>query len=281
MDDAKTMKTCIACRRVLPMTQFDRSARSRDGLMVRCSACNDSLKADARARYAQDPKYRAAKQAYSRRKAEDPESRRARAAHERARYAQDAEYRAAKQAYIRQRAEDPAFRDTRAAHERERYAEDSEYKKAKQNYHKKRSEEASFKDARAEHERSRFAVDPAYRQAKRKARMARYWADPQFRVDINFSSQIRQSLAGKKANQSWERLVGYTLSQLMKHLESQFDDRMNWENYGEWHIDHRKPRSWFTYESTEHPAFKACWSLTNLQPKWGRLNISKGNRFAD
>jgi len=45
-------------------------------------------------------------------------------------------------------------------------------------------------------------------------------------------NHIRHSLKGKKAGRRWEKLVGYTLEDLREHLESQFDNKMNWENYG-------------------------------------------------
>ena len=34
-------------------------------------------------------------------------------------------------------------------------------------------------------------------------------------------------------------MAGFTLGALIQHLESQFYDGMSWDNYGEWHIDHR------------------------------------------
>ena len=55
---------------------------------------------------------------------------------------------------------------------------------------------------------------------------------------------------------------------------------MNWDNYGEWHIDHIKPISSFIFESSEDEEFKRCWSLDNLQPMWGIENIKKGNKFS-
>lgn len=55
---------------------------------------------------------------------------------------------------------------------------------------------------------------------------------------------------------------------------------MSWENYGEWHIDHIIPDSWFNYSSTEDDEFKKSWSLDNLQPMWGKENQSKGNKYA-
>jgi len=164
---------------------------------------------------------------------------------------------------------------------RKQYAEDPEARKAKSEYYKRRAEEPSFREARSDHERKRYAEDSEYKKAKSEDRMERYRNDPRIRVDNSFSSQIRQSLAGGKSGQSWEKLVGYTLDDLVLHLEQLFEDGMSWDNYGEWHIDHRKPKSWFNYETQDNPAFKVCWALSNLQPKWGSENMQKSNRYED
>ena len=76
-------------------------------------------------------------------------------------------------------------------------------------------------------------------------------------------------------------LLGYTIDELIKHLESKFQPGMSWGNYGRagWHIDHIKPDSWFIYSSTEDQGFKDSWSLNNLQPMWESDNCSKGDRF--
>ena len=75
--------------------------------------------------------------------------------------------------------------------------------------------------------------------------------------------------------------MNFTLAELMRHLEAQFEKDMTWDNYGEWHIDHRTPKSWFEFENVNDPGFKECWKLENLKPMWGSENIAKGNRFAD
>ena len=54
---------------------------------------------------------------------------------------------------------------------------------------------------------------------------------------------------------------------------------MTWDNYGEWHIDHKKPKSLFDYDSPKDQAFKDCWSLANLQPLWAEDNKNKSNKF--
>ena len=104
--------------------------------------------------------------------------------------------------------------------------------------------------------------------------------NPRFRLDQNISRKIRYSLIAKKAGRKWETLVGYTLQDLIIHIEKQFDDKMSWQNYGSyWHIDHIVPKSWFPYETAEEQAFKNCWGLANLQPLEAKENWSKNNKW--
>ncbi len=103
--------------------------------------------------------------------------------------------------------------------------------------------------------------------------------NPRVRVDDRISSMIRQALKDKKDGKSWEKMVGYTKEDLYNHLESLFLEGMSWENIGEWHIDHIKPRSSFSYESPEDQDFKDCWSLSNLQPLWAKDNLRKGKKW--
>jgi len=103
-------------------------------------------------------------------------------------------------------------------------------------------------------------------------------ADPKFRLDRTVSKAIWEALKKRKARRKWETLVGYSLEGLMKHLEKQFTSKMNWENFGKyWHIDHKRPKSWFGSTSED---FKQCWSLKNLQPLEKYKNFSKHNRYA-
>lgn len=116
--------------------------------------------------------------------------------------------------------------------------------------------------------------------AQRKIIDKRKRENPKFRVDSNFSRAIRFALGGRKNYMSWKSLVDYSLADLTKHLESQFDDKMTWENYGSyWHIDHIVPRSYFKYVNATEDAFKKCWALSNLQPLEAIENIKKGNKL--
>ena len=106
--------------------------------------------------------------------------------------------------------------------------------------------------------------------------------DPKFRLNSNVRRSISEALEGKKEGRRWEMLVGYTLKDLMKHLEAQFDDKMIWENYGSyWHIDHIKPKYLFKYENIEDLEFKECWALSNLQPLEAIANKKKGKKYLE
>ena len=79
-------------------------------------------------------------------------------------------------------------------------------------------------------------------------------------------------------------MLGYSATDLKHHIEKQFTTGMNWENHGEWHIDHII--SVVNFPSTT-PVKIVC-ALSNLRPMWGTTreidgityegNINKGSR---
>ncbi|MCP6718346.1 MAG: hypothetical protein KJI70_02295 [Patescibacteria group bacterium] len=104
--------------------------------------------------------------------------------------------------------------------------------------------------------------------------------DPKYRLNENIGTAIWVSLKDKKAGRKWETLVDFALKELIECLERQFDNKMNWDNYGSyWVIDHVKPKSLFNYISPDDLEFKQCWDLKNLQPLEKIENIKKGNHY--
>lgn len=99
------------------------------------------------------------------------------------------------------------------------------------------------------------------------------------KLSDNFRRRINKSLRKTKNGRSWELLVGYTAQKLKKHLEKHFLPGMTWDNYGEWHIDHRIPITAFNYEKPEDIDFKRCWALENLRPLWAPDNRRKLNKI--
>lgn len=147
-------------------------------------------------------------------------------------------------------------------------------KKKKAEYDKEYSE----KNKQKINERSKNN-QKARRQVINEHRRNRRKTDIKYKLYGVMSTNIRDGLTrrkGGKNGNSWKNLVGYTVKELIDHLESKFTDGMNWENYGTngWHIDHIIPSSYFEYDSMDHPAFKACWSLSNLQPLWATTQIA-------
>ena len=72
-------------------------------------------------------------------------------------------------------------------------------------------------------------------------------------------------------------ILGYSSDDLKNHLESLFKEGMTWDNYGDWHIDHKKPVSLFP-KDTDVSIVNA---LYNLQPLWASENLSKSNKFSE
>lgn len=99
------------------------------------------------------------------------------------------------------------------------------------------------------------------------------------KVRQNVARMIRTALNGHAKSKPTFDALGYTVEELKEYLESQFQDGMTWENYGQWHIDHIIPQSKLKYTSVEDENFKKCWALTNLQPLWAIDNCKKGNRL--
>lgn len=101
--------------------------------------------------------------------------------------------------------------------------------------------------------------------------------DIQYRIKSAISSQINFHMkkGGKSTSKLLSERCGYTIKELMVHLERQFTDSMTWKNYGKsgWHIDHIVPAS--SFDLTKISEFKACWSLGNLRPLWAMDNAKK------
>ncbi len=110
----------------------------------------------------------------------------------------------------------------------------------------------------------------------------RFAEDPRSRICNVIGAAMCRGIRGGKGGRHWEELVGYTLADLMEHLESLFLPGMSWGNHGHygWHIDHIRPRTSFKYTSVNDPEFRECWALSNLQPLWAKDNLSKGAKIA-
>jgi len=103
-----------------------------------------------------------------------------------------------------------------------------------------------------------------------------------YKIDWKMSGYLSSCLKRKQPIKNRMLLFGYTIIELKKYIETQFDDKMNWDNYGSyWWIDHIKPKSLFKYNTIEDPNFKKCWELKNLRPLEKKENLIKKNKIID
>ncbi len=101
--------------------------------------------------------------------------------------------------------------------------------------------------------------------------------DSFFKLKHNLRTNVRNSLTKygyTKKSKTYE-LIGIDYISFKKYIEAQFKEGMNWENYGEWHLDHKIPISW---AKNENEAIELC-HYSNYQPLWAFDNLSKGNRY--
>lgn len=155
------------------------------------------------------------------------------------------------------------------------------------NKEKRRQKVKEYYQDNSEHikERQRkYSSLPETKKMVNKRIKRRRKEDASFRMRDNVSSMIRRYIrkaGAAKDNTTWTALP-YTPRELREHLESQFEDWMSWENYGNgegcWNIDHIAPQSKLLYDSLEHPNFLKCWALDNLRPLCYIENVRKGNR---
>lgn len=102
-------------------------------------------------------------------------------------------------------------------------------------------------------------------------------------LNTNIDKRVKNQLRGRLNNvvqrgqkcASTMTLLGCTLEDFLKHIESQFTKNMSWDNYGVggWFLDHIKAVD--RYEDLSDPAQqRECFHWTNLQPLWSTTSIA-------
>jgi hypothetical protein len=121
------------------------------------------------------------------------------------------------------------------------------------------------------------------RKTKRDYERNRKHNDPTYKLIANFRTAIYTVLKENNMDKygHYFDILRYSPEELVVHLENQFTEGMEWDNYGEWHVDHRLPITSFKFKEVGDNEFMRCWELNNLQPMWGDENISKSNKIMD
>lgn len=125
---------------------------------------------------------------------------------------------------------------------------------------------------------------PEFKEWRRKYEKKKRDKNPSYKLRIYISTKIRFTLKNNLSfkHSSCLNNLPYTVEQLKEHLEKQFKDGMNWENYGSlWHIDHVIPQKLLPFSSMKDDNFIKCWSLENLRPLEKTENLRKGSKTVE
>ncbi len=105
----------------------------------------------------------------------------------------------------------------------------------------------------------------------------RYKTDLNYRIKKRLQGRINQALKNKSKTLRTVQLLGCSVQQFIEHIEKLFKLGMNWDNYGEWHIDHIIPC--YVFNLIDINQQKKCFNFKNLQPLWAIENRQKSNKM--
>ena len=105
-----------------------------------------------------------------------------------------------------------------------------------------------------------------------------YKNNPQYRARSIIHRNLLTALKRQSANKSDKtiKLLGLNFEAFKDYFEKLFRKGMNWENHGDWHIDHKVPCSKFDLTNPEQQ--KICFNYKNLQPLWAIENLKKSDK---
>jgi len=157
-----------------------------------------------------------------------------------------------------------------------------EYQKGwyQQNAEKKKEyDKAYYEQNREERKEQQKAYRKQNRDKRRIYKRNKHKTDLNFKLSQNLRTRVRAALNGKCKSKNTLKLLGCSVDFLKKHIESQFEPGMSWENYGfdGWHVDHIVPCVSFDLSAPEQQ--QKCFNYTNLQPLWAKDNLSKNAKL--
>ncbi len=114
------------------------------------------------------------------------------------------------------------------------------------------------------------ATNPNYRRDRRRTNI-------NYRLRLRLQARLREAFKGGTKSATTLKLLGCSVEELRRHLESRFTGGMSWENYGEWHIDHRRPCA--AFDLTDPEQQRQCFNWSNLQPLWAKDNLRKSSKM--
>jgi hypothetical protein len=111
------------------------------------------------------------------------------------------------------------------------------------------------------------------KEYKRKYENHKIKTDTLYKLKKILRNNIIRGIKHKKF--TTPEIIGCDYIFFKTYFESLFIENMNWDNHGEWHIDHKIPLS---TAKNEEELYKLN-HYTNLQPLWSTDNLKKSNKI--
>lgn len=98
-----------------------------------------------------------------------------------------------------------------------------------------------------------------------------------YRIVNALANRANKYIDKNKYNMTHLELIGCSYEELKVYINNQFKIGMNFDNYGEWELDHIYPISKFNLNNIDE--IKKCFNYKNIQPLWMFDNRSKSNKI--
>lgn len=186
------------------------------------------------------------------------------------------------------------------AHKREKYGVKSKCKKCEQEISKKYREKNSekIKESRIKYKQyhkeyyqnNSDTIKTRIKnwQLEHKEELNEYWKtyrNERYQTDLLFSlknnlrCRINSAIKNNSKSSTSVDLLGCSIEEYKLYLEKQFDENMNWENWGTyWEIDHIKPICTFNLSLKEDQLL--AFNYKNTQPLEKNKNRTKSKKYA-
>ena len=138
--------------------------------------------------------------------------------------------------------------------------------------------ESTRKYEREKRKRLRELNQDHYKEYDKKWKKENYLRmknNPEWLLRKTLRSRFLRAIKNDYKQTSCLNLLGCSIQECKKYIESQFKEGMTWENYGSyWHLDEIIPCS--AWDLTKEEEQEACFHYLNSQPLRHDLNCSKG-----
>lgn len=148
-------------------------------------------------------------------------------------------------------------------------------------YHSKNQEKINEKNRQFRiKNKERLSIKNREYRIKGRARIAawhrnRRKTNLEFKILCNLRNRAYCALKGFSKSAKTLELLGCSVEFLRKHLESQFEPKMSWDNYGlnGWSVDHIAACA--TFDLSKEEEQKKCFHYSNLAPRWTTTGIAQ------